>query len=189
MFERFTTAARGAVVGAQGHARAVGHTEIGAADLLAAVLVEPDGVPARVLANLGVTDVAGVATAEEVFDDADAAALSAIGVDLDAVRRRAEQTFGPGAFDRRSRQRPGLFGRRAGAGHLPFSREAKSSLELALREAVSEHHRYLGPEHLFLGLLATEQGTALRVLARLGVTADRATLRRLVLAEIARHAA
>jgi ATP-dependent Clp protease ATP-binding subunit ClpA len=188
MFERFTTAARAAVVGAQAHARDAGHDEIGAADLLAGVLDDTDGVPARVLAALGVTPPEGVAATEEVFDADDATALGALGIDLDAVRRQAEQTFGAGALDRRRRQRPGLFGRRSGAGHIPFNREAKSSLELSLREAVAEGHRYLGSEHLFLGLLDTEEGTALRVLRRLGVTEDQAALRRLVLAELARAA-
>ena len=185
MFERFTTAARAAVVGAQAHARAAGHTEIGAADVLAGVLDDTEGIPARVLADLGVAVGEGVAATEEVFDADDAAALGALGVDLDAVRRRAEQTFGPGALDRRRRQRPGLFGRRSGAGHIPFNREAKSSLELALREALAEGHRHLGTEHVFLGLLATEEGTALRVLHRLGVTEDRAGLKRRVLARLA----
>jgi ATP-dependent Clp protease ATP-binding subunit ClpA len=185
MFERFTTAARAAVVGAQAHARAAAHDEIGAADLLAGVLDDTDGIPARVLADLGVPTRDGVAATEEVFDADDAAALSSLGVDLDAVRRQAEQTFGPGALDRRRRQRPGLFGRRSGAGHIPFGREAKSALELSLREAVAEGHRYLGTEHVFLGLLATEQGTALRVLHRLGVDEDRAALRRRVLARLA----
>lgn len=185
MFERFTTAARSVVVAAQEHARSTQQPEIGAADLLAAVLDLPDGVPGRVLAGLAAGDISALPTVEETFDAGDSAALGSIGIDLDAVRRQAEETFGAGALDRRRRQRPGLFGRRAGVGHLPFDREAKSSLELALREAVAERHRYLGPEHLFLGLLATEQGTALRRLAQLGVTQDRATLRRLVLAELA----
>jgi hypothetical protein len=41
---------------------------------------------------------------------------------------------------------------------------------------------------VFLGLLATEQGGALRALRRLGVTEDRAGLKRLVLAELAKAA-
>ncbi len=183
MFERFTAAARAAVVGAQLHARDAQHAEIGAGDLLAAVLDDPDGIPARVLTHLGVDVPAGAVATEDTFDAEDVAALGSLGIDLDAVRRRAESTFGEGALDRRRRQRPGLFGRRTGAGHLPFSAEAKSVLEHSLREAVAEGHRELGLEHVFLGLLATEQGTALRLLNRLGVTADRATLRRLVLAE------
>ena len=188
MFERFTAAARSAVVDAQQHARTAGHTQIGAEDLLSAVLAAPEEIPARVLQQLGVADPAAHPVAEDSFDEADAAALQSLGIDLDAVRRRAEETFGPGAFDRRRRQRPGLFGRRSGPGHIPFSAEAKSSLELALREAVAEGHRYLGSEHVFLGLLATEQGTALRMLQRLGVDEDRAALRRRVLAELARAA-
>lgn len=188
MFELFTAAARSAVVGAQQHARTAGHAKIGAEDLLGAVLAEPDQIPARVLQQLGVADPATRPVAEGSFDEADAAALGSLGIDLDAVHRRAEETFGPGAFDRRRRQRPGLFGRRSGPGHLPFSAEAKASIELALREAIAEGHRYLGTEHLFLGLLATEEGTALRMLQRLGVTEDRAGLRRRVLAELARAA-
>ena len=188
MFERFTTAARAAVVGAQDHARRAGHAEIGAADLLAGVLDDTTGIPARVLADLGITPGEGVAATEEVFDDDDAAALGSLGIDLEAVRQRAERTFGPGALDRRRRQRPGLFGRRSSAGHLPFNREAKSALELTLREALAEGHRQLGTEHVFLGLLATEEGTALRVLQRLGVAEDRAALRRRVLAERSRAA-
>jgi ATP-dependent Clp protease ATP-binding subunit ClpA len=188
MFERFTTAARSAVLGAQEHARTAEHSEIGAADLLAAILDEPDGIPARVLARLGAADPTAAPMTEETFDAEDDAALGSIGFDLEAIRRRVEDTFGPGALDRRRRQRPGLFGRRGGAGHLPFGSEAKSSLELALREAMAERHRHLGLEHLFLGLLATEQGTALRLLARRGITQDRATLRRLVLAELAEAA-
>ena len=188
MFERFTQAARDAVVGAQQHARLAQHTRIEAADLLMAVLDDTEGIPARVLRDLGVTTPDRAAVTEETFDPEDAAALGSLGVDLDAIRRRAEETFGPGALDRRRRQRPGLFGRRSGGGHIPFSAEAKASLELSLREALAEGHRYLGTEHLFLGLLATEQGSALRALQRLGVAEDRAGLKRRVLAELARAA-
>lgn len=184
MFERFTTAARSAVIGAQTHARQAEHREIGAVDLLAAVLDDSDGVPARVLRDLGVTFADRAGVTEQIFDPEDASALSSLGIDLDAVRQRAEETFGSGALDCRRRQRPGLFGRRGGAGHLPFSREAKSSLELAFREALAESHRHLGTEHVFLGLLATEQGSALRTLRQLGVTEEPAGLRRRVLAAL-----
>jgi ATP-dependent Clp protease ATP-binding subunit ClpA len=188
MFERFTRAARDAVVAAQQHAREAQHAKIGATDLLAAVLDDTTGIPALVLRDLGVASADPTVVAEQPFDPDDAAALGSLGIDLDAVRERVEQTFGPGALDRRRRQRPGLFGRRSGAGHLPFDTEAKSSLEHALREALAEGHHQLGTEHLFLGLLATEQGSALRALRRLGVTEDRPGLKRRVLAEIARAA-
>jgi ATP-dependent Clp protease ATP-binding subunit ClpA len=188
MFERFTTAARTVVLRAREHAVGSGHREIEAQDLLLGVLDDVDGIPARVLAQLGLGDPTTLTETDEKPDVSDAEALAWIGIDLDAVRRRAEASFGPGALDRNRRQRPGLFGRRTSGGHLPLSNEAKASLELALRAATGERHRYLGSEHLFLGLLATEEGTALRVLGRLGVTEDAAGLRRRVLDELRRAA-
>ena len=188
MFERYTTAARSVVLRAREHAVGSGHREIGAEDLLLGVFDDVDGIPARVLAQLGLGDPASPTGTDERPDSSDAEALASIGIDLDAVRRRAEESFGPGALDRSRRQRPGLFGRRTAGGHLPLSREVKASLEQALRAATTARHRYLGSEHLFLGLLATEEGTALRVLGRLGVTEDAASLRRRVLDELRRAA-
>ena len=188
MFERFTVAARSVVVHAREHAVRSGHHEIGAEDLLLGVLDDVDGVPARVLAQLGLGDPATLAATDDKPELRDAEALRSIGIDLDAVRRRAEESFGPGALERNRRQRPGLFGRRTAGGHLPLSREAKASLEQAVRAATTARHRYLGTEHLFLGLLATEEGTALRVLGRLGITEDAAGLRRRILDELRRAA-
>jgi ATP-dependent Clp protease ATP-binding subunit ClpA len=187
MFERFTVAARSVVLHAREHAVRGGHREIEAWDLLRGVLDDVDGVPARVLGQLGMSDPTALAGDDEP-KSSDVDALKSIGIDLDAVRRRAEESFGPGALERHRRQRPGLFGRRTAGGHLPLSKEAKASLEQALRAATGERHRYLGSEHLFLGLLATEEGTALRLLGRLGVTEDAAGLRRRVLDELRRAA-
>lgn len=186
MFERFTQAARSAVISAQAHARERAHPEIGAVDLLVGVLDDDDGPAVRVWHDLGLPDP-GDLTDPDALGPADADALRSLGIDLDAVRRRAEQTFGAGALDRPRRQRPGLFGRRGTTGgHLPFSPEAKAALALSLREAVAEGHHYLGTEHLFLGLLRTEDSTTLPLLARHGITEDQETLRRRVLAEIHR---
>ena len=57
----------------------------------------------------------------------------------------------------------------APTGHVPFTPRAKRSLELAAKEALALGHNYIGCEHLLLGLLATEEGLASRVLRRLGV--------------------
>jgi ATP-dependent Clp protease ATP-binding subunit ClpA len=54
-------------------------------------------------------------------------------------------------------------------GHLPFSRAAKHALELTAKEALSLGHNYIGCEHVLLGLLATEDGTASKVLRRMGL--------------------
>jgi ATP-dependent Clp protease ATP-binding subunit ClpA len=52
MFERFTQAAREVVLTAQSTARAAGHREIGAQDVLAGVLADEQGPVARVLRDL-----------------------------------------------------------------------------------------------------------------------------------------
>ena len=185
MFERFTAAARAAIVVAQQHARDHDHSEIGALDVLVGVLRDDTGGTVRVLTDAGVDPSAleRAAGAGSPNPDADAEALAAMGIDLTEVRRRTEETFGPGALDRPRRQRAGLFGRRGG-GHLPMSAEAKSSLELALGASVEQGHGYLGSEHIFLGLLATPQGTLRTLLRRHGLSVDEPTLRRLVLAQL-----
>ncbi len=50
-------------------------------------------------------------------------------------------------------------------GQIPFTPAAKRGLELALREALSLGHNYIGTEHLLLGLVARENnGGASRIL-------------------------
>jgi ATP-dependent Clp protease ATP-binding subunit ClpA len=188
MFERFTEAARGAVVSARDAAHDLGSAEIGAEHLLLGAMTDQQGVPARILRQLGVERSAVEAQARS-FGSPDSEALKTIGVDLDAVRRRAEETFGPGALDRPRRQRAGLFGHRSvGGGHLPFTAEAKKTLGAALREALVLGHGFIGTEHLLLGLIGTDQDTAWLLLRQLGLTADRQAVRSLVLAEITRAA-
>jgi len=50
-----------------------------------------------------------------------------------------------------------------------FNEDAKKSLTLAQEEAERSHHSYIGTEHLLLGLLRVQSGTAYRVLTDLGV--------------------
>jgi ATP-dependent Clp protease ATP-binding subunit ClpA len=56
-----------------------------------------------------------------------------------------------------------------GKGHLPFTPLSKRALELTAKEALRLGHNYVGSEHLLLGLLATEEGLASKVLRRMGV--------------------
>lgn len=44
--------------------------------------------------------------------------------------------------------------------------------DLALREALSLGHNYVGTEHLLLGLVREQEGLAYRVLVELGATPD-----------------
>jgi len=197
MFERFTDAARAAVVGAQAEARALGHGWIGTEHLLLAVVQDPDRPVARRLAGLGLTHDrlhAEVVTTLGGHHD-DGSALRDLGIDLDAVRARVEEQFGPGALDvppaRAPQGRRGLLRRRRPparkdcGGHIPFSRSAKKGLELALRESVGLGSREILVEHLVLGLMRAE-GLATTLVTRLGVAP--ADVRREVLDGLGRAA-
>ena len=186
MFERFTSAARAAVVGAQQEARQLGHGHIGTEHVLIALLADPDGTAARSLRRWDVDAGfvreqarrrVGADTPDLSFTDADAedaAALRAIGIDLAAVRAAIEENFGAGALHlpRPARKR-GLFGRfSAGSRHIPFTRRNKKVLELSLREALRLKQKFIAPEHIALGLLREGKGLAVEILADRGVDFD-----------------
>ena len=69
-------------------------------------------------------------------------------------------------------------------GQIPFTPRAKKVLELALREALSLGHNYIGTEHILLGLVREGEGLAAMVLTRLG--ADLEAVRARVLDELRR---
>ena len=58
------------------------------------------------------------------------------------------------------------------SGQIPFSPRAKKVLELALREALSLRHDYIGTEHILLGLVRENEGVAARILLDLGADAE-----------------
>ncbi len=176
MFERFTVQARDAVVRAKTEARSLGHARIGTGHLLLALLHDEAGIAYAVLRDAGIdadrvrADVrrrAGAGPA--LFGEADAAALRAIGIDLDAVLRRIEETFGPDALDEPpERAGRGLLGRRWG-GDGRFGPRSKKVLELSLREALRLKHNYIGTEHILLGLIREGDGEAAQILTDAGV--------------------
>jgi len=189
MFERFTDEARCVVVLAQEEARSLGHAWIGSGHLLLAGSLDDTPV-ARALREVGLTpDRLRAALREMLSGDAvaDEAALREVGVDLEQVRRRMAEAFGPGWVD----QRPGGVSRRTSrwwkrrrarrrAGrHIPFTADARRSLERALREALELRSRVIGAEHVVLGALR-DGSDALPVVRRLAV--DPADVRRAVLA-------
>jgi ATP-dependent Clp protease ATP-binding subunit ClpC len=57
-------------------------------------------------------------------------------------------------------------------GQLPFSPRARKVLDYAVEEAKNLGHKYVGTEHLLLGLLREEEGKAAEVLIGLGVKLD-----------------
>jgi ATP-dependent Clp protease ATP-binding subunit ClpA len=181
-FERFTEKARTVVVLAQQQARERGDGAIDTGHVLRALFAVPDNLALVVLEGFSVrrsdveADLDRLRPASE-GGTSDAAALAALGIDLDEVRRRVEEAFGPGALDRVRRPR----GRRWG-GHIPFAKGSKKALELALREAIALGHNYIGTEHLLLGMLRAD-GPAHDVLVARGV---RLEVARVIVEELVR---
>ena len=173
MFERFTPEARAVVVGAQQQARQLRHGSTGTEHLLLGLLMQ-DTRSAAALARHGLTHDAVVdAVSVHVGDDGlDADALTAVGIDLEAVRSSVEATFGPGALDDPKRKPQAR-------GHIPFTPRAKKVLELSLREALAMKSRSIADGHITLGLIREGEGLAMKVLHDRGVDAEalRADLR------------
>ena len=163
MFERFSRAARAAVVQAQDEARELRAPRIDIEHLLLGVVRAAEGDLRALLDDAGFTldglrrELAD-ASAEPLGAE-DAEALRSIGIDLDAVRDAIAGTFGPealyaaGSVDqpRLGRPRPGR--------HIPFARAAKKTLELSLREAIARQERTLQLEHLLLAICRAPGGT------------------------------
>ena len=81
--------------------------------------------------------------------------LTELGVSLQNARKEVEKIIGRG-----SRPVPS---------EIPFTPKAKRVFEQAFTEARSFGHKYIGPEHLLLGLLREGEGVAAKVLANLDV--------------------
>jgi ATP-dependent Clp protease ATP-binding subunit ClpA len=147
MFERFSREARGAVIGAQQVAREAASRTIDTRHVLVA-LAEGVGPAATALRNAGV-DLDRFTTA--LFSELTAAgldpeALASLGIDLAEVRERTDAVFGAGALDRVGHS----------PGHIPFTRDAKKALELALRETLRLEQKTIDGRHLLLGILCAD---------------------------------
>ena len=182
MFERFTASARSVIVGSRREAQALHHSYIGTEHMLLALLTEEGTVAYGVLHAAGVDAAAVraevarlVGSAAKLLSDEDAAALRTVGIDLDTVLARIEESFGPDALATPGlRRRPdgprrGLLRRRSGH-RFRFTRRSKQVLELSLREASRLGHNYIGTEHILLGLLREGDGLAVKILTDAGLT-------------------
>jgi ATP-dependent Clp protease ATP-binding subunit ClpA len=134
VFERFTDRARRVLVLAQEEARLLNHSFIGTEHILLGLIHEGEGLAAK--------------------------ALESLGISLEAVREKVEETIGP-----------------ASAGPTgdspPFTPRAKKVLELSLREALQLGHNYIGTEHILLGLVREDEGVGAQVLVSLGADLPR----------------
>src|SRR5438552_14296347 len=133
VFERFTDRARRVLVLAQEEARLLNHNFIGTEHILLGLIHEGEGVAAKALEQLGIS--------------------------LEAVREKVEETLGPAGS--------------SPTGSPPFTPRAKKVLELSLREALQLGHNYIGTEHMLLGLVREGEGVAAQVLVNLGADLSR----------------
>lgn len=160
MFERFTKSARKTVEGGVVVAKEAGATEVRPHHVASALLADEESTAARALGAEATATVLAALEEErarlvEGLDRDDADALRVIGIDLEDVVRRMDALGG----------RPG---RRRG--HLPFSRDAKKSLELSLREAIRLGDGFIGTEHLLLGIVRVGDRTVLDALWAAGLS-------------------
>ncbi|HVM09770.1 MAG TPA: ATP-dependent Clp protease ATP-binding subunit [Acidimicrobiales bacterium] len=118
---------------AQEEARLLNHNFLGTEHILLGLIHEGEGVAAK--------------------------ALESLGISLEAVREKVEETIGPAGT--------------AASGAPPFTPRAKKVLELSLREALQLGHNYIGTEHLLLGLIREGEGVAAQVLVSLGADLSR----------------
>lgn len=173
MFEKFTNLAKRSITLSQDEAITLGHDYIGTEHLLLGLVRVPEGMAGEILGEQGVTadqvraqtlrllEAAGVSAngGREATE-----ALAIIGIDVEEIRRRADDTFGPGRFK---------FPRPA------YTRRARQVLELTLRESADLGHDFIGTEHLLLALLTEGEGVGVQALGGIGV--DPAALRTTVL--------
>jgi ATP-dependent Clp protease ATP-binding subunit ClpA len=96
---------------------------------------------------------------------APADALAAIGIDVAAIRERADAAFGPGEF---------VFPRPA------YDAAARAAIEQSVAEAEARGDDYVGTGHMLLGLLAAGDNACARILGSAGLGEPAG--RRLVLA-------
>ena len=191
MFERFTREARAVVVRAAQDGRRVGSDHVGTEHLLLGLLAPEAGSTSRLLADVGLGPERAEAAvrrlssaSESFFTHEEADALRTVGIDVEAVLERMEQTFGPEAVRPQRSPRRGPFRRSRAGGRSRFTPRARKVLELSLRQAIRCQDDHIAAEHILLGLLREGRGRAVTILRERGVDLDalrrttEATLRR-----------
>src|SRR5215213_9567230 len=165
LFGRFTEQAQRVLDLAQEEADRCGHRYLGPEHVLLGLLAEGQSGAAGVLRATGVDLVAARAALARLAGQgvvpaprpSGAELLGSLGIDLDAVRRDTEQTFGVQAVGEatwRVTRRRSWWGRRVVWTPLcgpPLT--AKRALWLASEQAQALGHGEVKPEHLLLGVL------------------------------------
>ena len=150
---RFVDKSHRSVEAAFEEARLLGHDSVGDEDLLLGILRADAGMAAAALSALGITLEDVREGSEELLSDA----LSSIEISLEEVRREAGDAF--------EMQLPA-------DRKIPFSPLAQKALVEARKEMRRQGDDHLGTEHVLLGILRNEGSTAVRILARMGVSPE-----------------
>jgi ATP-dependent Clp protease ATP-binding subunit ClpA len=166
MFDRFTDQAREVVVVAQEEAIAAGHPWLGTEHLLVAMLRGEEDVPAEALGSLGVTSeniradlMDAVGTPDRpTAGPLDRRALETIGIDVEEIRRRLEDSFGPGALEGTKAWKEMRC--------LRLDPTTKKVLQVALREAIRLGEKRVRPEHILLAIVRVQDCLAAQLLAK-----------------------
>jgi ATP-dependent Clp protease ATP-binding subunit ClpC len=85
--------------------------------------------------------------------------LQRLGVTLDETRAQLVRIIGRGDEPPAS-------------GQIPFTPRAKKVLELALKEALALGHKYIGTEHILLGIARVDDGVAASILSSFDADAE-----------------
>jgi ATP-dependent Clp protease ATP-binding subunit ClpC len=150
---RFTDRSRESVEAAFEEARMLSHDALGDEDLLLGILRADEWIAAEALSAVGVTLEDAREECEGMLSDA----LASIGISLEDIRREAGEAFDMSLPEERK---------------IPYSPRAKSALVCARIEMRRMGDNYLGTEHVLLGIVSNEEGTAVRMLGRLGVSPE-----------------
>ncbi len=166
MFEKFTEDAKRAILLSEQETVALGYDYIGTEHLLLGLIGVPDGVAGQVLGAHGVTlprareRIVTLLTEAGVTGTGGRAAteaLASIGIDVDEVKKRMDDTFGPGRF-----QYPRPI----------YDPGARKMLERTVHEALTLGSESIDTEHMLLGMFDDGDSVGSRVLTGLGVDAS-----------------
>ena len=145
---------------AANEARTLGHGYIGTEHLLLALMASRTGSASVTLERLGIAsdqirDRLLGKLGQPPAPRLDPAALATLGIDLEQVRARLEETFGPGALEQTR------------SACMSIAPRAKLALAYAVDEA---HGRLVDDSHVLIGLLRSRDSLAAQVLAEFGVS-------------------
>jgi ATP-dependent Clp protease ATP-binding subunit ClpC len=104
-------------------------------------------------------------------DGVAARVLESLGLGLETTRQQVQDAIGRGEH--------------YATGRIPFTPQAREVLTLALEESRALGHRYIGTEHILLGLVAATDSMAARLLAARGT--DLTGTRERVIQVLAEH--